>query len=109
MVLPAADVLPRWTDSGKSTSDSASTAERSIGPNGEVQNYEAPITGSTRDVRAMTGIIGARMWEQWMVKLNGEMGRNEDRCLEGVAKALEEGGKGNSGWRCLVGWAQKST
>ena len=84
------------------------TVERTIGPNGEVESYEAPVTGSPKDVRAMTGLVGARMWEQWMLKLNSEMGRSEERCLEGVAKALEEGGKGNAGWRCLVGWARKA-
>jgi SAM-dependent methyltransferase len=108
MVLPVGDVLPKWTDSGKASSDASSTIERTIGPNGEVESYEPAITGSTRDVRAMTGIVGARMWEQWMLKLNSEMGRSEERCLEGVAKALEEGGKGNAGWRCLVGWARKA-
>ena len=108
IVLPVADVLPRWTDSGKNSSEAGSTVERLIGPNGEVECYEPPLTGSTRDVRAITGLIGTRMWEQWMLKLSSEMGRSEERCLEGVSKALEEGGKGNSGWRCLVGWARKS-
>ena len=127
MVLPVADVLPRWTDAGKtpgSTSSTSSTAtvtrddyfgadavgERAIGPNGSVvqlNHYEPPVTGSTKDVRAMTGLVGARMWEQWMLKLNSEMGRSEERCLEGVSKSLQEGGKGNAGWRCLVGWARK--
>ncbi|KAK3082454.1 hypothetical protein LTR53_020353, partial [Teratosphaeriaceae sp. CCFEE 6253] len=73
-------------------------AQRVNGADGSVGYYEAPVTGSTRDVRAMTGLIGARTWEQWILKLNGEMGRSEARCLEGVAKALEEGGKGNAGW-----------
>lgn len=108
MVLPVGDVLPKWTDMGKATCDAASTVERSISPNGDVELYEPPVTGSTKDVRAMTGLVGARMWEQWMLKLNSEMGRGEERCLEGVAKALEEGGKGNAGWRCLVGWARKA-
>ncbi|KAK4889030.1 hypothetical protein LTR27_012145 [Elasticomyces elasticus] len=124
VVLPVADVLPRWTDSGKTPNSGSSAAtvtpgtkrddyfgpdaaERVIGPQGNVEYYEAPVTGSTRDVRAMTGLIGARMWEQWMLKLNGEMARHEGRCLEGVAKALEEGGKGNAAWRGLVGWARK--
>ena len=107
ILLPVADVVPRWTDSGRSTASPDSTTERSIGPNGEVEDYEAPVMGSTKDVRAMTGLVGARMWEQWMLKLNGEMGRSEERCLEGVAEALEEGGKGDASWRCLVGWARK--
>ncbi|KAK3675605.1 hypothetical protein LTR78_004689 [Recurvomyces mirabilis] len=123
MILPVADVLPRWTDSGKTPSSGSSgatitpgakredyfgpNAERCIAADGSVTYYDPPVTGSTKDVRAMTGLVGARMWEQWMVKLNGEMGRHEGRCLEGVAKALEEGGKGNAGWKCLVGWARK--
>lgn len=130
MVLPVADALPRWTDSGKTPSSTSTVTpgqqrddyfgssavadtlgERQIGPNGSVVQlecpYEPPVTGSTKDVRALTGLVGARMWEQWMLKLNQEMGRNEERCLDGVAKALEEGGKGCAGWRCLVGWARK--
>lgn len=121
MVLPVADVVPRWTDSGKTPSSTSTIMpgngredyfgadfERYIGPNGEIEHYAPPLTGSTKDVRAMTGLVGARSWEQWMLKLNSEMGRSEERCLEGVAKALEEGGRGNAGWRCLVGWAKKS-
>lgn len=108
MVLPVADVQQRWVDAGK-TIGGEHTAERVIGIDGSVDYYEAPVTGSTKDVRAMTGLVGARMWEQWILKLNGEMGRNEERCLEGVAKALEEGGRGSAGWRCLVGWARKGT
>lgn len=121
MVLPVADVVRRWTDSGKTPSSTSTvtpgagrddyfgvdTPERSIGPMGEVEHYEPPVTGSTRDVRAITGLVGARMWEQWMIKLNGEMGRSEERCLEGVGKALGESGRGNAAWRCLVGWARK--
>lgn len=124
MVLPVADVLPKWTDTGKTPGSNSSNTtitpgadrtdyfgskagERTIGPNGELDYYEPPVTGSTKDVRALTGLVGARMWEQWMVKLNSEMGRSEARCLEGVSRALEEGGKGTAGWRCLVGWARK--
>jgi len=97
MVLPVADVQQRWVDSGKNVG-SESVAERVIGSDGKVEYYESPVTGSTKDVRAMTGLVGARMWEQWLLKLNSEMGRSEDRCLEGVSKALEEGGKGSAGW-----------
>ncbi|EMC93280.1 hypothetical protein BAUCODRAFT_75741 [Baudoinia panamericana UAMH 10762] len=106
MILPVADVLPKWTDSGKTPSSNSSAATRTISPEGQVDYYEPPVTGSTRDVRAMTGIVGARMWEQWMLKVNTEMGRPDGKCLEGVAKALEEAGKGNAGWKCLVGWAR---
>lgn len=125
IVLPVAQVAPRWTDAGKTPGSDGSTCtltpgsaadsyfgadagERSIASDGTVSELKAPLTGSTKDVRAMTGLVGARMWEQWMLKLNGEMGRSEKRCLDDVAKALEECGDGNAGWRCLVGWARKS-
>lgn len=104
MILPVADVVPRWNDSGKSQTGST---ERYITVDGAVSEFEPPLTGSTRDVRAISGLVGARSWEQWMLKLNSEMGRSEKRVLEDVSKALEEGGKGNAGWRSLVGWARK--
>lgn len=108
MVLPVADVVPRWSDSGKISNKSV-TVERSISADGSVSEFKAPLTGSTQDVRAMTGLVGARMWEQWVLKLNSEMGRNEKRVLDDIAKALEEAGKGNAGWKCLVGWARKES
>jgi SAM-dependent methyltransferase len=104
MVLPVADVVPRWSDSGKT---GATIVERSIATDGTVSEFSPPLTGSTMDVRAISGLVGGRMWEQWMLKLNVEMGRGEKRVLDEVAKALDQAGRGNAGWRCLVGWAQK--
>ncbi|KXT14658.1 hypothetical protein AC579_3670 [Pseudocercospora musae] len=104
MVLPVAEVVPRWYDFGKTPT---AAIERSISVDGTVTNFQAPLTGSTKDVRAMTGLVGARMWEQWMLKLNSEMGRGEERLLDEVAKALDQGGKGNASWKYLVGWARK--
>nr|OQO17657.1 hypothetical protein B0A51_15886 [Rachicladosporium sp. CCFEE 5018]OQO23382.1 hypothetical protein B0A51_12805 [Rachicladosporium sp. CCFEE 5018] len=134
MVLPVADVSVKWTDAGKesankstpsSTSSTGTVVQRTdyfsepsrdIGPNGSVVDvsstkpsplYAPPVTGSTKDVRAVTGLVGARAWEQWILKLSLEMGRG-DACLEDVSRALEEAGKGGqAGWRCLVGWARK--
>lgn len=102
MILPVADAVPRWNDK-----PAAASHERFITIDGTVQQFDPPLTGSTADVRAMTGLVGARMWEQWMLKLNDEMGRSESRALDDVAQALEEGGRGNAAWRCLVGWARK--
>jgi hypothetical protein len=120
MLLPVADVSPVWTDSGKSSASSGSTitpgrddyfaeTERSVGEDGAVVTYEPPVTGSTKDVRAITGLVGARAWEQWILKLAGEMGREEEECLENVGRALESAGRAGegAGWRCLVGWARK--
>ncbi|KAL1582997.1 hypothetical protein WHR41_08220 [Cladosporium halotolerans] len=123
MVLPVADVSPTWTDTGKSTVSSGSSTstvvaareeyfgpERSISPTGDVVVYEPPLTGSTKDVRAITGLVGARAWEQWLLKLACEMGREEEEGLEGVGRALDSAGRGDgrAGWRCLVGWARKA-
>ena len=116
MVLPVADAVPRWVDSGKPSNGlrlfTPSTERGDSSPADFIEAGtpgapSAPVTGSTKDVRAMTGLVGGRMWEQWMLKLNSEMGRSEKRCLDEVAKALEEGGKTAAGWRCLVGWAKK--
>lgn len=113
MLLPLAAPTPQWTDKAKSGAIRVQTpaSSASVGfalPGLDTPQYDPPLTGSTSDVRAITGLVGARAWEQWMLKINTEMGRDETRCLEGVAKALEESGRTNAGWRCLVGWAQKA-
>lgn len=126
MLLPVADVSPTWTDSGKTAASGSGSStctiiaaregedyftetERSISPNGCVISYEPPVTGSTKDVRAITGLVGARAWEQWMLKLAGEMGREDEECLENVGRALESAGREaiGAGWKSLVGWARK--
>lgn len=114
MVLPVADSAPRWTDTGKKgpvVISTPSTGASSGFPHASPATpecYGPPLTGSTKEVRAITGLVGARAWEQWMLKVNAELGRSEERCLEGVGKALEESGKADAGWKCLVGWAQKA-
>ena len=123
-VLPMADVQPRWTDTGKIdrlaesiSSDTAETGQRTstnffevekkIGPNGKVEMYKPALTGSTDYVKAMTGLVGARAWEQWMLKTGREMGRSDVDIMGEVSRVLVEGGKQGSGWTCLLGWARK--
>jgi hypothetical protein len=36
-----------------------------------------------------------------------EMGKDEEKLLEGVVNVLEEGAQGHAGWRTLNGWARK--
>ena len=36
-----------------------------------------------------------------------EMGKDEEKLLEGVLNVLEEGSQSNAGWRTLTGWARK--
>ncbi|ERF71112.1 hypothetical protein EPUS_07784 [Endocarpon pusillum Z07020] len=63
--------------------------------------------GSTADVANVTGLLGAWMWEQWMLKLQTEMGTEKEKLLKGVAGVIEESKNCEAGWRCLSGWARK--
>ncbi|MCJ1239509.1 hypothetical protein MMC14_007505 [Varicellaria rhodocarpa] len=65
---------------------------------------QGPV-GSTIDTASISGLVGSWMWEQWMLKLQMEMGK--ENLLEGVGVALEESKSTGAGWRCLSGWAQK--
>lgn len=69
-----------------------------------VEAVQGPV-GSTADAANMAGLVGSWAWEQWMVKLQTEMGK--EKLLEGVAEVLEEGKWTGAGWRCLSGWARK--
>ncbi|KAG0161735.1 hypothetical protein PDIDSM_1166 [Penicillium digitatum] len=75
----------------------------------QIENCEAvqgPI-GSTADIASMTGLIGGWMWEQWLLKLRVEMGRDRSLLLEGLGALFNEGRKSGAGWTCLSGWAMK--
>ena len=102
IVLPAADVVPTWVDTGKRLTRQAPPAN---GPTNALP--ETPLVGSTRAVQAMTGLIGARAWERWVVTLQREVGGDEEAMLARVARVMEESGRIGAGWRCLVGWARK--
>lgn len=65
------------------------------------------LAGSTADVASLTGLFGGWMWEQWLVKLQMEMGRDEGRLLEGIGGVFDEGRKNGAGWTCLSGWVMK--
>lgn len=85
-----------------------STYDLSCGTKGgrEVEAVQGPV-GSTADAASMSGLVGSWAWEQWMLKLQVEMGRSGEGLLEGVPRVLEEGRQLGSGWRCLSGWARK--
>lgn len=65
---------------------------------------QGPV-GSTGDAASMSGVVGSWAWEQWMLKVQMEMGK--ENLLEGVGGVLEEGKTTGAGWRCLSGWARK--
>ena len=83
-----------------------STYDLSCGGRG-TEAVQGPV-GSTVDAASMAGLVGSWAWEQWMLRLQLEMGREGDGLLEGVPGVLEEGRREGSGWRCLSGWARKS-
>ena len=75
----------------------------------QISAYEAvqgPV-GSTEDIASITGILGGWMWEQWLVRLREEMGREREKLLDGVGAIFDEGRKNGAGWTCLSGWAMK--
>jgi hypothetical protein len=72
----------------------------------EMEAVHGPV-GSSRDVADLSGLLGASMWESWIVKLGMEMGRERGKLLEGVPGVLEEGAITGAGWRVLSGWARK--
>lgn len=72
----------------------------------DVEAVQGPI-GSTQDVADLTGLLGARMYEEWVVKVRAESGREKARWLEGVDEIIEEGKENGSGWKVLIGWGRK--
>lgn len=61
--------------------------------------------GSTAGAANIAGLVGSWAWEQWMVKLQVEMGK--EGLPSGVGSVIEEGKRTGGGWRCLSGWARK--
>lgn len=72
----------------------------------DVEAVQGPV-GTTEDVADLTGLLGARLWEEWLVKVRSESGREQSRWLEGVEEVIEEGRAHGSGWKLLIGWARK--
>ncbi|KAL9103525.1 MAG: hypothetical protein Q9163_001443 [Psora crenata] len=72
--------------------------------NSAVGGGRGPV-GSTEDAATLSGLVGSWAWEQWMLRLQLEMGK--ENFLEGVGAVLAEGKRTGAGWRCLSGWARK--
>ncbi|KAL2419257.1 hypothetical protein ABEF95_001201 [Exophiala dermatitidis] len=72
----------------------------------DVEAVQGPV-GSTQDVADLTGLLGARMYEEWLVRVRAEAGLQRDKWLDGVDEVIEEGREKGSGWMVLVGWARK--
>ncbi|KAI9740548.1 MAG: hypothetical protein M1834_005129 [Cirrosporium novae-zelandiae] len=71
-----------------------------------VEAVQGPV-GSTAAAATVVGLVGGWMWEQWMLKLHMEIGKEEGHLLEHMGALVEEGRNCGAGWRCLEGWARK--
>ncbi|KAF2106718.1 hypothetical protein BDV96DRAFT_607191 [Lophiotrema nucula] len=108
MVLPMGKTAANWKETLTVGAEAdARLEEKSITPDGQVDVQQSPVYGTTIDAAMMTGIIGSWAWERWMLRLQVEMGKEEEKLLEGVVNVLEEGAKEGSGWRYLTGYAKK--
>ncbi|EQL37421.1 hypothetical protein BDFG_01033 [Blastomyces dermatitidis ATCC 26199] len=65
------------------------------------------LMGTTSNIANITGLLGGWMWEQWMLKLQMEMGREKGKLLDEVPGVYAEGQQSGAGWRCVTGWAMK--
>ena len=72
----------------------------------DMEAVQGPV-GSSREVADLSGLLGAAMWESWIVKLGLETGKERNKLMEGIAGVLEEGAQVGAGWRVLSGWARK--
>ncbi|KAJ6263362.1 hypothetical protein Dda_1925 [Drechslerella dactyloides] len=94
---------------GKSLDDDLKAAQEEM--QAELKAWEelGVVKGSTKDVAALTGIVGTWRWEEWMVKVDGESENPawKKGLVNGITEALDEGRENGSGFRCLVGWTRK--
>jgi SAM-dependent methyltransferase len=107
--LPMGKTAAKWNDTLAvgATDSSLNITEKTISPEGDVSFPDDTTTGSTQDIAALTGMVGSWAWERWLIKLQVEMGKEEERLLEGVPAVLEESARSGAGWRHLGGWARK--
>lgn len=98
--------LPMGTESIESEPPRETPAPRVQSHIEDLEAVQGPV-GSTADIASMTGLIGGWMWEQWLLKLRMEMGRERSMLLEGAGALFDEGRKSGAGWTCLSGWAMK--
>jgi SAM-dependent methyltransferase len=106
MVLPMGKTAANWREE-LNVGAKATQQEKTISADGEIDFETAPVVGTTIDAAMLTGIVGSWAWEKWLLKLQMEMGKDEDKLLEGVVQMLEEGAQSNAAWRTLMGYARK--
>ncbi|RAR00043.1 hypothetical protein DDE82_007645 [Stemphylium lycopersici] len=105
MLLPMGKTAANWRDT-LAVGAEPKYQERRISEDGEIELQDAPVFGTTMDAAMMTGVVGSWAWERWLLRLQMEMGKDEEKLLEGVVNVLEEGAQSHAGWRILTGWAR---
>ncbi|KAL4932887.1 uncharacterized protein BDV17DRAFT_279235 [Aspergillus undulatus] len=53
----------------------------------DCEAVQGPL-GSTADMASITGLLGGWIWEQWLLKLQVEMGRDPSKLLEGIGSVF---------------------
>jgi SAM-dependent methyltransferase len=106
MLLPMGKTAANWRDT-LAVGAEPKHQERRITEDGEIELEDAPVFGTTMDAAMLTGVVGSWAWERWLLRLQMEMGKDEEKLLEGVVNVLEEGAQCHAGWRTLTGWARK--
>ncbi|KAH7399227.1 verprolin [Pyrenochaeta sp. MPI-SDFR-AT-0127] len=106
MVLPMGKTAANWREK-LNVGAEPNYQEKRITEDGEVEVEDVPVFGTTVDAAMLTGVVGSWAWERWLLRLQLEMGKEEEKLLEGVVQVLEEGAQGCAGWRTLSGWARK--
>lgn len=106
MILPMGQTAANWRDELDVGSQS-SLQEKVISPDGEVKFEDEPVFGTTATAAMLTGLVGSWAWEKWLLRLQMEMGKDEEKLLEGVVQMLEECAQNNAAWRTLRGHARK--
>ncbi|USP77314.1 hypothetical protein yc1106_04588 [Curvularia clavata] len=106
MFLPMGKTAANWREM-LAVGAEPKNQERRIAEDGGIEFEDAPVFGTTIDAAMLTGMVGSWAWERWLLRLQMEMGKDEEKLLEGVVNVFEEGAQGQSGWRTLTGWARK--
>ena len=70
-----------------------------------IECVQGPI-GSGADAAQISSLVASWTWEQWLLKLQMEMGKKTG-LVEGVGAVVEEGRFTGSGMRSISGWARK--
>ncbi|KAI5300681.1 hypothetical protein KEM55_005799 [Ascosphaera atra] len=65
---------------------------------------------SSRTLSCISGLLGARIWEQWLLKVQMETGKDKAARLDEAMPILEEERPEDlTGWEVMMGWAKKPT